>query len=776
MAVSTPNAAHMFQPMYGHDRVVQLRTDYMFGIDDPLRHPQAYWPNLRRLACMLTPTTNHENSHLWRQFRPEWAERTSSSIDGIYRLKKEVLLEMKTAGHAFVKSIDELKKDVVRGACGSLTLAEFDCKEVKRGIYNLERSWLLLGRPATMNDLLFRYVNAQRFELNLRARVDDMTIFGPRFESPQHEPREVSGRRMGAMTTSLADAEMLYQAGLPVWYVYDAQVCDPSKFERFLSETEVKGIRDAVEIPPSHWQMGSYEGYMKGLDYWTGDSNKPFTSLTPIDGALPLWNGAASHPSKYAPMSEVLGMLKPGFLAPDHPLRLGIPDSSAGSPLLSSSFPEASTSHIAASTSMFVAPAPSSQALLAPPTSIEQTASISSTSSTTSAKRAADSEPSGHNTRAPKKAKTKRGGPQRQQEGRSRFEDVTSGAMPLASPFWLRCLQDVGQQHQLTGRERPTYLGGKVKYAHTWYVMPEAAMIASATKDETRSLMLRNYIRLRPWFQYRAENFARYETTPPTLHPQEMRSLLCLKQSPDAGKTDTRAGKRRANILEEFTKSTESAGIQIDLHKLADIPCIWDGVDYSAVDVLPADVSRRLLWEMNETQSRIDLVSLDFWMYDWPSTSDRAWISNRVGGNIPMVDTIDGCGDPHREEGQDDLTPEERRNEVINDMGYWHGSVFPERMEDDGFVSRDPMVRRKAVVSLLNVINFWGAEGYKLSEPFQRIILKIEKDNLYDVHISLWPAPDVDELTRHIVPHYIDLFTRVFKRPPVIPRVLRDQF
>ncbi|KIY61103.1 hypothetical protein CYLTODRAFT_460137 [Cylindrobasidium torrendii FP15055 ss-10] len=407
---------------------------------------------------------------------------------------------------------------------------------------------------------------------------------------------------------------------------------------------------------------------------------------------------------------------------------------------------------------------------------IQQTASISSTSSTSSAKRPADSEPSSHGPRAPKKAKTKRDGRSGQQEGRSRFEDVTSGGMPLAPPFWLLSLQDVGKQHQLTGRERPTYLGGKVKYAHTWFVMPEAAMIASVTSDSTRSLMLRNYIRLRPWFQYRAENFVNYENTPATLHPQELRSLLCLKTSPDAGKTHTRAGKRRANILEEFTKSIEDAGIQIDLHKIADIPCVWDGVDYSAVDILPADVCRDLLWEMNEAQSRIDLLSLDFWIYDWPSTSPYAWISNREGGNIPVVNTVDGLGGQYSKEGQEDITPEERRNEVINDMGYWHGSVFPEEMEDGGFVSRDPLARRRAVGALLNVMNFWGAEGYKISEAFTRLLIKIDKDNLYDTPIAQWPAPDVDELTRYIIPHYIDLFTRVFKRAPVIPRMLRDQF
>ncbi|KIY61064.1 hypothetical protein CYLTODRAFT_447843 [Cylindrobasidium torrendii FP15055 ss-10] len=350
MAVSTPNSTLMFQPMYGHDRVVQLRTDYMFGIDDPLRHPQVFWPNLRRLASMLAPNTNSENSHLWRQFRPDWAERTSSSIDGIYRLKREVLLAMKTAGGAFVKRIEELKKDVVRGACGSLTLAEFDCKEVKQGIFNLERSWLLLGRPATMNDLMFRYVNAQRFELNLRARVDDLTIFLPRFQSPQHEPREVSGLRVGAMTTNLAEAEMLYQAGLPVWYVYDAQVCDSTKFERFLSDSEVQAIRDAVEIPPFHWQMGSYTGYKEGLEYWTGDPNKPFTSRTPIEGAVPLWKGPASHPSRYAAMSEVLGMLKSGMIVgtdPSRPSRSGTTEFTSSPPHVSVTMSSAvSTSHI----------------------------------------------------------------------------------------------------------------------------------------------------------------------------------------------------------------------------------------------------------------------------------------------------------------------------------------------------------------------------------------------------------------------------------------------
>ncbi|KIY70443.1 hypothetical protein CYLTODRAFT_488114 [Cylindrobasidium torrendii FP15055 ss-10] len=176
MAVSTPNSKLMFQPMYGHDRVVQLRTDYGFGIDNPLRHPQAFWPKLRHLAAMPAPNTNTE-SHLWRAFRPEWAEPASSGISGIYRLNADVLRDMKNKGTIFLRRINELKQRVARGECGNLTLAEFDCKKVRMGVFNTQRSWLLLGRPATMHDLKMRYVNALRFELNLRARVDDLTIF-----------------------------------------------------------------------------------------------------------------------------------------------------------------------------------------------------------------------------------------------------------------------------------------------------------------------------------------------------------------------------------------------------------------------------------------------------------------------------------------------------------------------------------------------------------------------------------------------------------------------
>ncbi|KIY60843.1 hypothetical protein CYLTODRAFT_267337 [Cylindrobasidium torrendii FP15055 ss-10] len=175
----------------------------------------------------------------------------------------------------------------------------------------------MCGQPGTLADIKFRYVNAQRWEINLRSRIDEQLIYRPHLGSISHAHRPVDTSRMGALTTSFTQALILYNAGLPVWYVYEASVASPSRFKRFLSDQEVDQMSGCIEIPPDGLQMGEYSGNVPSLTWLTG--GQPFITRTVAPKAVSLFHGPAGHPNRYEAMTNVLSGFRCPWEAPQQP-------------------------------------------------------------------------------------------------------------------------------------------------------------------------------------------------------------------------------------------------------------------------------------------------------------------------------------------------------------------------------------------------------------------------------------------------------------------------
>lgn len=118
--------------------------------------------------------------------------------------------------------------------------------------------------------------------------------------------------------------------------------------------------------------------------------------------------------------------------------------------------------------------------------------------------------------------------------------------MPEPLPLWLDRLEFVGKDLKLSGRAEATSYPGVTKQ-HTWYMLPEAAMLASLKNDRTRALYLTNLCRIFCFLEYNIETV--YEdliaaSGTACLSGAQWRLLLGMSGN-DAKKSDTQSAKRR---------------------------------------------------------------------------------------------------------------------------------------------------------------------------------------------------------------------------------------
>ncbi|KIY63866.1 hypothetical protein CYLTODRAFT_121314 [Cylindrobasidium torrendii FP15055 ss-10] len=217
MVMSTPNARHMKLPLYGHDITVLLRTDFKFGLPDPICGPQPYHAHNAHLACMIAPTMEYDFHHLFRPFLTQWWTPLPGNPN-LGKLDTEIVLTLSRKGNAWAKDILQQVEDIKKGTAGTtLRIEDISVDKLEPSIWRLKRLWITLRRPATLEELQWRYVNAQRLELNLRSHIDFEFIYSKRFKNPPEVPLLTNNGRMGAMTTHYPTAQMLYHCGLPVW-------------------------------------------------------------------------------------------------------------------------------------------------------------------------------------------------------------------------------------------------------------------------------------------------------------------------------------------------------------------------------------------------------------------------------------------------------------------------------------------------------------------------------------------------------------------------------
>jgi len=204
--MTTPNASWLPDPP-GSRRSVKLRTDGFFGPDDPCLWPQLLYPGQDHLACIRTddPDPNSGVSFCRKGLSVERdSDRTQ---DGSHRLNSAV----HNRCYTHMAIIIERTKNLVvtdRSTLDKLVIL------LRNALQQLK---IFVGIP---KHLKYRFAVFSRLYLELDAYVTYHTIALP----PASETSAFKETFIGAFTFSPDQANILYQRGIPVWYIRSKKV------------------------------------------------------------------------------------------------------------------------------------------------------------------------------------------------------------------------------------------------------------------------------------------------------------------------------------------------------------------------------------------------------------------------------------------------------------------------------------------------------------------------------------------------------------------------
>lgn len=222
--MTTPNTSWLPNPPESH-RTVRLRTDGFFGLDDPCLWPQLLYPGHEHLACirMNDPDPNSGVSFCRNGLSAEKdGDRTQ---DGSHRLSHASYARCSTH---MVILIGRTK-----------TLAVSDRSTLDKLITLLRNALQQLKIfVGIAKHLKYRFAVFSRLYLELEAYINYHTItLSPTSESPI--PKEGF---IGAFTFSPDQANILYQQGIPVWYIRPKKVA-AKESPRLLQRSHPSGPR-----------------------------------------------------------------------------------------------------------------------------------------------------------------------------------------------------------------------------------------------------------------------------------------------------------------------------------------------------------------------------------------------------------------------------------------------------------------------------------------------------------------------------------------------------
>jgi hypothetical protein len=183
--------------------------------------------------------------------------------------------------------------------------------------------------------------------------------------------------------------------------------------------------------------------------------------------------------------------------------------------------------------------------------------------------------------------------------GRNKYLPLSSPLSPFSIPAWSAGLQAVNQS--------PSFLVEAIKsfnhFGH--YAFPDPGLFVSPASDEKKAKFIESWLRIREAWLMRVAN-----ETSLAMSGQNWRDLLAIDLSAIQEKKDTKAAKRRQQILAMLTPKYEHFP-DVKTRSTAGEPVTWQGKNYPP-NVLPADhVVRGILWELFQLNFAYEFLSLD---------------------------------------------------------------------------------------------------------------------------------------------------------------------
>jgi hypothetical protein len=186
-------------------RRVRLRRDYHFGPDDSLYFPQPFQSDSRHLAAMLSPSRSPDHPFYYAWLTP--------SIDQFCFLNTS--LGLGKLESVFLKGLTSLSQRVLREVPSDVDDSCLDSLAT-----NLRRFLDRLEIPGTQEKVFIMVTQVQRclLELNARSRWVGAE-WRTRLKDAASHVRHPLAPVIGAFTENLNDLDLLFYAGVPVWYI-----------------------------------------------------------------------------------------------------------------------------------------------------------------------------------------------------------------------------------------------------------------------------------------------------------------------------------------------------------------------------------------------------------------------------------------------------------------------------------------------------------------------------------------------------------------------------
>ncbi|THU80288.1 hypothetical protein K435DRAFT_874532 [Dendrothele bispora CBS 962.96] len=216
LAAVVPGGRFFITTPYRNLSLHTMRRDFRFGEHDYLQWPQQWCLPLCHLACILRrPSPGHQFDLMWWVPTPEYfCEERRGIATGLGKLNARK-----------AKEFGDLVSDL-RARCNEFVAHHSNPTEV-----DLARQYseMLLERKNRLNSLLLSYrqmcyavTSVQRLFLELHALLEYCQTFKPRMKGVDIASPTVAPV-IGAYTSDLQQAEALFRAGLPFWFVRQVQ-------------------------------------------------------------------------------------------------------------------------------------------------------------------------------------------------------------------------------------------------------------------------------------------------------------------------------------------------------------------------------------------------------------------------------------------------------------------------------------------------------------------------------------------------------------------------
>ena len=254
--ITSPNVKTIYNPPFGGDRCLFLRSNFRFGDDDELQWPQAFVKDYGHLCCIKRqPPPGDIMEVMWRL-----PQRADFLLDGgaLYGVGK-LHYWMLEGLHRWVDQLFE--RATASPKFSDAPLMTQLVTTLRLLLYRLE----FISATFRTTQIVVR--ETQRLSLELRALLDFEELFRPRMDSTV-APHRVNTDIMGAFTTDLYLCDALFRAGIPVWLIRPYTALASIRVKT-LTRLQFTPKTIPLDLPPGPPLPSIYVGPATSLDKYT---------------------------------------------------------------------------------------------------------------------------------------------------------------------------------------------------------------------------------------------------------------------------------------------------------------------------------------------------------------------------------------------------------------------------------------------------------------------------------------------------------------------------